>query len=215
MPQIVKSSFHVETEVDGTKILREMELFARNCYKSEGKTGDFEQTKSFVGKLLHTFKHEGIGDHHVISVRFIFDRGILAEATRHRVAAYLVESTRYVDYHKAGEIQVIDIAPHLTEEQLAEWWEAMADAERHYNNLRAMGLKPELARSVLPHSLKTEAIATLNLTSWRNFFKKRACNVGAHPQFREVAIPLLLEFQKLIPVVFDDLVPAPMPWVKE
>lgn len=132
------------------------------------------------------------------------------EVVRHRIAAYLQESTRYCDYSKAGEIQVIDISEHLTEEQLVEWWEAMVDAERHYNNLRAKGARPECARSVLPNSLKTEIIMTLNLTSWRNFFIQRAANKGAHGQMREVAVPLLLEFQKRIPVIFDDIVPVPI-----
>jgi thymidylate synthase (FAD) len=211
VPRIIQPSFKIETQVDGERMLREIELFARNCYKSEGKIGDFEQTKAFVGKLLHTNKHEGIADHHVISVRLVIDRGVSHEVVRHRIAAYLQESTRYCDYGKAGEIQVIDIAQHLTEEQLAVWWQAMCAAEAFYNQLRALGVRPELARDVLPNSLKTEIIMSLNITSWRNFFKKRACSSAAHPQMREVAIPLLLEFKRVIPVLFDDLTPAATP----
>jgi len=52
---------------------------------------------------------------------------------------------------------------------------------------------------------------SLDLTSWRNFFRKRACNPGAHPQMKEVAVPLLLEFQRAIPVIFDDLEPVALP----
>ena len=68
------------------------------------------------------------------------------------------------------------------------------------------GAKPEEARSVLPNSLATEIIMTLNLRSWRNFFLLR-CSKTAHPQMREIAIPLLYEFQKKIPIVFDDISP--------
>ena len=46
----------------------------------------------------------------------------------------------------------------------------------------------------------------MNLTSCRNFFQKRAVSKRAHPQMREVAVPLLRAFQQAIPVVFEDLV---------
>ncbi|MFZ1074832.1 MAG: FAD-dependent thymidylate synthase [Minisyncoccia bacterium] len=58
--------------------------------------------------------------------------------------------------------------------------------------------------SVLPNSLKTEVIMTLNLRSWRNFFRLR-CAANAHPQMREIAVPMLAEFKRRIPVIFDDL----------
>ena len=210
---ILKPSAHIEGDIDGEKILRDMEIYARNCYKSEEKIGDIEQTKKFVGRLLHTLKHEGIADHHVVTVRFICDRGISHEIVRHRIAAYLQESTRYCDYHGKTSmgLKVIDPMKHMTVPQLEIWTYAMMVAEKSYADLRAAGCKPEMARSVLPNSLKTEIIATLNLTSWRNFFKKRACNSGAHPQIKELAIPLLKEFQQKIPVVFDDLIPVEMP----
>jgi thymidylate synthase (FAD) len=206
-----KAEAHIENDYDGGLILRQIERYARNCYKSEGKTGDMEATKAFVRRLLHTLKHEGIADHHTITVRMVCDRGVSHEIVRHRIAAYLQESTRYCDYTRAGSIEVIDIREHMTPEQFDEWLLAMADAERHYNTLRARGARPEIARSVLPNSLKTEIIMSLNLTSWRNFFRKRACNPGAHPQMKEVAVPLLLEFKKAIPVIFDDLEPVALP----
>jgi thymidylate synthase (FAD) len=206
MPKIVKPSFVVESEVDGQKILREIEKYARNCYKSEVKITD-DSAEPFIRRLLHTLHHEGITDHHVISVRMVIDRGVSHEVVRHRIAAYLQESTRYCDYNRAGEIQVINIADHFTNvDSFAVWWQAMLDAERAYNTLRELGERPEIARSVLPNSLKTEIIVTMDLMSWRNFFKKRAVNPKAHPQMREIAVPLLAEFQRLIPVVFEDIV---------
>jgi thymidylate synthase (FAD) len=65
--------------------------------------------------------------------------------------------------------------------------------------------RPEQARSVLPNSLKTEIVMTANLREWRHFFKLRT-SAAAHPQMREVAIPLLAEMKVRIPVIFDDLV---------
>ena len=207
MPKIVKPSFTVESNVDGRKILREIEKFARNCYKSEGKITE-DSAEPFVRRILNIrpVPHLGILEHHVISVRMVIDRGVSHEVVRHRIAAYLQESTRYCDYNRAGEIQVIDISKHFTHsESFSVWWLAMCHAEIAYNKLRELGERPEIARSVLPNSLKTEIIVTMNLTSWRNFFKKRT-DLKAHPQMREISVPLLAEFQRLVPVVFEDIV---------
>ena len=45
---------------------------------------------------------------------------------------------------------------------------------------------------------------TANLREWRHFFKLRTAP-AAHPQMRELAIPLLRRMQEMVPVVFDDL----------
>lgn len=37
------------------------------------------------------------------------------------------------------------------------------------------------------------------------FFELRAAK-AAHPQMRQIALPLLKAFQEMLPVVFDDLV---------
>ncbi len=47
---------------------------------------------------------------------------------------------------------------------------------------------------------------TANLREWRHFFELRSAK-AAHPQMREIAVPLLKEFKRLIPIIFDDIVP--------
>lgn len=63
---------------------------------------------------------------------------------------------------------------------------------------------PQQARSVLPNSLKTEIVVTANFREWRHILKLR-CAKAAHPQMREIMIPLHEECRRLIPVIFDDL----------
>jgi len=46
---------------------------------------------------------------------------------------------------------------------------------------------------------------TMNLREWRHFFRLRTAK-DAHPQMREIATPMLVEFKRLIPVVFDSIV---------
>jgi len=80
----------------------------------------------------------------------------------------------------------------------------MANAEIDYNKLIAGKWQPQQARCVLPNSLKTEINVKMNLREWRHFFHLRTSK-AAHPQMRELTIPLLKELQSKIPVIFDDI----------
>ena len=80
----------------------------------------------------------------------------------------------------------------------------MERIEQSYFDLIELGAKPEEARSVLPNSLKTEIVVTMNLREWRHFLSLRT-SPKAHPQIREITIPLLNELKEKMPVVFDDI----------
>jgi thymidylate synthase (FAD) len=84
------------------------------------------------------------------------------------------------------------------------WFCAMVNSEADYKNLLKEGWTPQKARSVLPNSLKTEIVMTANLREWRHVLWLRTL-ATAHPQMREIMIPLLTEFKKLIPIVFDNI----------
>ena len=86
------------------------------------------------------------------------------------------------------------------------WQELCERAEETYKELLSHGVQPQQARSVLPNSTKTEIVMTANLREWRHFLKLRTAK-AAHPQMRELTVPLLHEFQERIPVVFDDIQP--------
>jgi len=152
--------------------------------------------------------HESVIEHEKVTVRVICDRGISHEIVRHRIASYTQESTRFCNYSKGrfgNEITVIK--PCFWDDGSKEykiWRDAMENAERAYMELIKLGAKPEEARSVLPNSLKTEIVITMNLREWRHFFKLRTSK-RAHPQMREVATSLLQAFKERIPVIFDDI----------
>ena len=80
----------------------------------------------------------------------------------------------------------------------------MAQAEASYLLLLQLGATPQEARSVLPNSLKTEIVMTCNLREWRHFFRMRT-SLEAHPQMREITIPMLARFRELVPAVFEEL----------
>ena len=48
---------------------------------------------------------------------------------------------------------------------------------------------------------------TTNLKEWRHIFKLRACDMTgpAHPQMKEIMVPLFLEKKREMPFAFGDL----------
>ena len=136
-----------------------------------------------------------------VTVRFICDRGILAEFTRHRVFSFSAESTRYCNYSKnkfGNEVTFIEPCWPTTEpmrDGFSEFRTALAEAENHYLFLIENGWKPQQARAVLPNALKTELVMTGFASDWKHFFELRDDN-SAHPQAQELAHPLHEEFIK-------------------
>jgi len=202
--KVVQPGYEILTAIDRLEILQAIERAGRTCYKSEDKITDVSAAK-FV-RMLVKRGHEAMIEHAPsISVKFICDRGVSHEIVRHRLFSFAQESTRYCNYGKADEITII--APCFwgdEPEKQAEWETAMMQTEKSYLALLAMGASPQEARAVLPNSLKTEIIVTGNVREWRHFFKLRTDN-AAHPQIRELAIPLLHEMQRLLPELFEDI----------
>jgi thymidylate synthase (FAD) len=204
--RIINPSYTIEDTIDGLKILERIERAGRTCYKSEDRITPGSSIK-FVRKLLES-EHESVIEHEKVTVRIICDRGISHELVRHRIGSYSQESTRYCNYTKdkfSNEITVIK--PYFFDEGSAEfniWKLAMEEAEKNYFLLLDAGATAQEARSVLPNSLKTEIIITYNLRQWRHFFKLRTSK-AAHPQMRELAIPLLNEFKEKIPIIFGNI----------
>ena len=69
------------------------------------------------------------------------------------------------------------------------------------------GATPQIARSVLNNSTKSNITITANYREWRHILNLRALGTTGkpHPQMVEVMKPLLEEFQKRLPIIFDDL----------
>lgn len=136
------------------------------------------------------------------TVKFICDRAILAEFTRHRKFSFMAESSRYNNYSKdkfGNELTFIKpcwltrgMKSNLT---YLEWETTLQEIEKSYLMLTKNGWKAEEARSILPLSLKTELYMCGFAEDWEKFFELR-CAINAHSQARELAIPLKEEFIK-------------------
>ena len=220
---ILQPSYEILTPISegGIAELKLIERIGRECYKSNDRiTEDGSSAKKFV-KMLINNGHEAMIEHGPsLSVYFTVDRGVTHEQVRHREASFAQESTRYVNYSldKFGnEINVIDIRGGIELDKkmskldaytigciIAEWMDAMKDAERHYMKMIELGATPQIARGVLPTSTKAGITITTNYREWRHIFKLRT-PITAHPQIREIMIPLLADLKTRIPVIFDDI----------
>ena len=154
--------------------------------------------------------------HKRYTIKYICDRAIANEIVRHRKFSFLQESTRYCRYSADkfnGEITYIkpcwtnipegdygDIFnPKEPDITLAPneyaFIDILRESEKYYIGLTNNGWKAEEARNVLPLSLKTELYMCGFAEDWKKFFELR-CASNAHPQAKELAIPLREEFIK-------------------
>lgn len=204
--RIVKASAEIEAFTPNLEAV--IERAARTCYKSEDRITP-ESAAKFIRNIIAQ-GHESVLEHGSITVRFIVDRGVSHELVRHRLASISQESTRYCNYSKdkfGNEITVIE--PCFLCRGSLDWdmWRyACATAETAYKGLLGMGRTPQEARGVLPMSLKTELVMTANPREFRHIFRLR-CARSAHPQMREVMVPLLQECARRWPALFGDLLP--------
>lgn len=208
--KIIESSYTILSDIseNGIKELQFIEQAARTCYKSEDKiTDDGESAKVLIRRLISS-GHEAMLEHSMLSVRFVVDRGISHEIVRHRLFSFAQESTRYCNYSK-GKFgsEITFIKPCFWDEDsnfYMMWKFCCLEAEKDYIYFIEDGATPQEARTVLPNSLATEIVVTGNYREWRHFLKLRT-DKAAHPQMREVTIPLLRELQERIPIIFDDI----------
>lgn len=176
------------------------------CSLCEGTGTDIESANAFVRKIRNN-KHLSVLEHVTAGFSVITDRGVTHEIVRHRIGcSYSQESTRYCGYyiHKEsfdGDIRFIK-PPELNNVMSGIWTEQMQQAEQAYRALICSGASPQIARSVLPNSLKSEIGITLNFTAWMHFLTLRL-SPKAHPQMRQIAGMLRDELVNLSPAVFE------------
>ncbi len=197
----------------GLGMLRRIEYAARVSHGSEDKINS-ESYDRFLRSVVLQHGDWSVVEHEKVSCEFLVDRGITHEIVRHRIASFTQESTRFINYQKkGGEAKFINPFGNarypevpLTDEYVS-WNNCMQETEKVYMKLLDLGVKPQIARSVLPNALASKIIMTMNLRAWRHFFIMRT-SAQAHPQMRQVTEPLLAEFQRCIPILYEDIMPG-------
>lgn len=208
--KVIDQNHEILTDVlEILSIPKMIEKAGRTCYKSEEKITD-TSADDFCRMLIKR-GHEAMIEHGSFSVKFITDRGVTHELVRHRLSSFGQESTRYVNYKNSNMEfirPVFDWAKYTSiddmSDKMKKWMTSMNYCEGAYKDLTYYGCSPQEARSVLPNSLKTEIVVTANIREWRHIFKLRTAKV-AHPQIRELMIPLLKRLQGIAPALFEDI----------
>lgn len=201
---------------------------AKLCYSSSNIDDllddmSAERAAGFV-EMLSEIGHESPIEH----ASFTFgiegvSRAFLAQITRHRIASYSVQSQRYV---KKDQFEFV-LPPEIAKspEALAEYEQAMAECQRHYDKIaeiltdihyneminsgtdeksaaKAASKKAiEDARFVLPNACDTKMTVTMNARSLMNFFAHRCCN-RAQWEIRAAANEMLRLCKEVAPNLF-------------
>ena len=155
-----------------------------------------------------------------ITVKFILPISISREFVRHRTFSFAEQSTRYCNYSKdkfgneltfikpywvtdpvleiyfEGYCKIFETAYlDLTGGTYNRWLQESTEKEKDIEYYKKYILKAQEVREFLPLCTKTELVMTGFVSDWKHFFKLR-CHSTAHPQARELAIPLKEEFIK-------------------
>ncbi len=194
----------VDDSVDGVELLKKIEWAGRISHRSEDAQTSTSWEK-FLRAVVLGHGDWSITEHASVTVDAVVDRGITHEWVRHRIGAYTQESTRFVNYEKKMPASFI-VPPDLLDWQRSVVEGAIEEAELAYKSLLMGGCTPQIARSVFPNALASRLVTTYNLRNWRHFFLMRTTR-EAHPQMRQVTIPLLQEFQAKIPILYEDIEP--------
>ena len=204
----------------GNKILVNGEEYYKNKKWLYDKNPTHNDRKNILllCKKCHKLIHKGIKVKHVIedeiiSIDYIGDEetyDIEMQYPYHNFVAngFIVHnSTRYVNYKEGVEF-ILPIEFYKENIKNAYnyniWLVHMKRCEIAYKEMIEKGCAPQLARSVLPNSLKTNIIMKTNLRDWINIFKLRTAS-GAHPQMKALMNDLLKQFKERIPIIFDEL----------
>lgn len=121
--KLIKPYTEIITPINCEEILKQIELAARTCYKSEDKieysnriddisiaNDDNHFAKSariLISKLIARGHEAMLEFGGMITVKFVCDRGVSHELVRHRLAAFAQESTRYCNYGNQEHITFI------------------------------------------------------------------------------------------------------------
>lgn len=194
--KIIEPSAELVDEINPEQILRKLEMCGKVSRKST--LGDAE---NFVRSIIKR-GHESVLEHVSLTFKIVCDRAIMAELTRHRLASFTVESTRYVKYDELTVIQ----PPLKTDEAIIAFRWSIREHERSYQMFIKNGEPPEIARAVLPQCTATTLYMTANLRELRHILKLRT-DKAAHSQMRFIAGKILDIMREKLPVIVEDIKP--------
>ena len=183
----------------------------RQCYYS-GFVGDkypfsdipMEKKAALIKDVINS-GHHSIAEH--CSFTFAIQnlsRGAAQQLTRHRIACYSVQSTRYNNMENVGYFES-DVY-QKNEEAKRIYEDSVNSAAGCYQKLISLGIPKEDARDILPLSLNSNLIMTMNCRELIHFIGVRTCK-RAQKEIRDLANKILKICQEHLPEVFENIGP--------
>lgn len=210
--KIVPSQAIPLQEIDGYKILMQIQEAAKTCYQTHKATDDIESAKRIVKRLIESGHYSMLEFGGNIAMRYITNIAGYKDLRTHRHSTWAVESTRWANYSKdkfdngLTFIAPVEIDCKSPEYQI--WLNSMLISEKNYLEMAKLGAKPDQLSLILPQSLKAEANVIANIPEWRHILSLRS-SIAKTGRARESIIEIMdqtLElFHEKIPVIFDDL----------
>lgn len=217
--KIINPKIYAE-KFNGIQIMKRIERACRTCYRSEGKITEDSYKKLLTNCI--TRGHESVLEHEKITIKMLCDVGVYKDLTRHRIASFSIESTRYCNYSKDkfnnkinfirpvfytdSWIQTNYEGSAMTEEELKSmyWYNCMEEIQDTYMKMSKLGCTPDEMRMILPHSTAAYVAMTANIREWKHILTLRTSK-HTHPAVQQLMIPLLLKLKKEMPEIFDDV----------
>lgn len=185
-----------------------IEYAGRLCWNTTDKLGtDPDRIQKWI-----EVGHESLIEHASATFYIRASRALTHELVRHRLASYSQRSQRRVKENEAryitpaelratgknGNGRAVNFGAHDVFEK------AMQDAWEAYQKLLNLGIKPEIARYVLPNACETQIVMTMNFRELRHFIKLRSSE-RALPEMQAVAGEVKRIMREVAPKVFEDL----------
>ena len=175
-----------------------IEHAGRVCYRSErrGNPSSFIQARVREG-------HESIIEHACATFEISgISRVCSHQLVRHRLANYSQESQRYVDLSDPTLVIPPDI--EANDKALEIWNRLTGQMTQAYQELRALGIRKEDARFLLPNAAATRIVVTMNFRELLHFFRVRI-HPAAQWEIRQLAVKMLEAVMAEAPAVFGGL----------
>ena len=180
---------------DAEKVIEEA---ARTCYQSESKSEPGKLIKALIKSGHHSVLEHASATFRISGV----SRAMTHQLVRHRLCSFSQQSQRYIN-----ESQFEYVIPPVINENVI-WKKYFEDdmkaIQKMYDKYKALGVKNEDARFVLPNACTSEIVITANFREWRTIFGLR-CDKHAQWEIRNVMMHIMTVLHGEAPSVFEDL----------
>jgi len=180
---------------------RVIEEAGRTCYLSFDKVSD-ESAKKFIRMIIKS-GHHSVLEHASATFRIKGgSRAFTHQIVRHRLASFSQQSQRYVEETAFRYVTPPAIAQNP--QALEIYKKLMNHSQEAYTKLKAIGMRKEDARYVLPNAAVSEIVVSANFREWRHLLGLRK-EKAAQWEIREICSEMLRQLAEEVPIVFEDM----------